>query len=451
MSRSPFLRLVRCCMLTAGVPVLTSCAGPTETPVSPNFARAAAGPAVTSADPSYGYQGDVLKTVTVTGSGFVNGAQASWERGGGADPKLQVSTQFVSSTQLVATITIAPDAAIDFYDVSVTNPDRKKGIGYSLFQVTQATVVAETTVLRNANSSGELVGMLAGSSGSQNVALYYSLGTGLVTLSTGAAAWAIDEAGKTISGNTNGGSSLPIRLWSLSGGSWLGGALPVDPTAAGGNGRGIASDPVTGTAAYIAGIESFVGKKGGGRRPRVWRLGIAGWERVLLPSVGTDGSDVVEEISQDGVAVGTSAGHAVVWTPDGAGGYTVAALPGVANSANGINSAGDIIVGAQNGGLSYYWTLQGVVWSAARSLPISCKSAVDVDDAGRIVANDCVKSSTQTLPAVFLPPYTGTPIWLGGLEKNSPPHVEAMSLANGWIAGQVTYKGATSGAYWKID
>jgi hypothetical protein len=52
---------------------------------------------------------------------------------------------------------------------------------------------------------------------------------------------------------------------------------------------------------------------------------------------------------------------------------------------------------------------------------------------------------------VFLPPYTGTPIWLGGLEKNSPPHVEAMSLANGWITGQATYKGTTSGVYWKID
>jgi hypothetical protein len=92
---------------------------------------------VTATDPTHGGQGQINEAVTITGSGFKAGAKASWQRGGVTDPKVTVvSTQFVSSTQLVATITIAADAVLDLYDVAVLNSDRTKGIGNLLFQVT---------------------------------------------------------------------------------------------------------------------------------------------------------------------------------------------------------------------------------------------------------------------------------------------------------------------------
>jgi hypothetical protein len=389
--------------------------------------------------------------VTVTGSGFAPGAQAAWERGGVVDPKIQVlSTQYVSSTQLIATIAIASDAAIDFYDISVTNSDRKKGIGYSLFQVTQAIAVTGTTVLRGTNSNGELVGVLLGNGNNSNTAYYYNAGTATLTpLYNNGAAWAIDEAGTTITGNTNGGTDLPIPVWNLVGGAWAFGALPVGSTTTGGGARSITSDPVTGAAIFIGGLETIACKpncSSGGAV--IWRIGTAGWERVLLPSLGV-GQAYVEAVSTGGVAVGASGGHAAVWTPDGAGGYTVAALPGAATVAHGITSAGDLIVGGYYttaSGNAYWNRLPGGGWSAAQSLPLACGEIADVDDAGRIVANACPRTSKVTLPAVFVPPYGATaPIWLGGFMPNAPPVVEAMSRRNGWIVGQ-----ASVGVYWKI-
>jgi hypothetical protein len=97
---------------------------------------------VSAAAPSFGHQGDVAQQVTITGSGFAAGALAAWERNGVPDPKVTVlSTQFVSSSQVIATITIAPDAEISLYDISVTNTDRKKGIGTALYEVTTAELL----------------------------------------------------------------------------------------------------------------------------------------------------------------------------------------------------------------------------------------------------------------------------------------------------------------------
>jgi hypothetical protein len=91
---------------------------------------------VTATNPALGRQGQVNEAVTITGSGFKTGAKASWERNGTVDPKVTVvSTQFVSSTEIVATISIAVDAVVDLYDVAVLNSDRTKGIGNLLFKV----------------------------------------------------------------------------------------------------------------------------------------------------------------------------------------------------------------------------------------------------------------------------------------------------------------------------
>jgi hypothetical protein len=83
---------------------------------------------VTGAYPAEGVQGETL-TVRISGSGFVDGVVATWERDGLADPGITVRrTVFVSSTELDATIAIASDADVAGYDVAVSR-DRKKGIG----------------------------------------------------------------------------------------------------------------------------------------------------------------------------------------------------------------------------------------------------------------------------------------------------------------------------------
>ena len=79
------------------------------------------GVTVTAASPSFGKQGQTNEAVTITGSGFATDAQASWLRNGVVDTTITViSTQVVSSTTLIATITISPKSPVDFRDVRVT-------------------------------------------------------------------------------------------------------------------------------------------------------------------------------------------------------------------------------------------------------------------------------------------------------------------------------------------
>jgi len=106
-------------------------------------------PAVTSTTPSSGEQGEVQKTVVINGSGFAAGAIVAWERGGLADSHITVhSATVVSATRIDAVISIAPDADVTLYDVSVTNVslnERKKGIGTEVFAV-KVRVTGQTPV-----------------------------------------------------------------------------------------------------------------------------------------------------------------------------------------------------------------------------------------------------------------------------------------------------------------
>jgi hypothetical protein len=89
---------------------------------------------VTAAQPRESGRGETMK-VTITGSGFQQGDEAVWERDGSADDRVVVEhTEFVSSTQLIVTITVQSDAAIAGYDIAVDRP-RKRGIGTEAFYV----------------------------------------------------------------------------------------------------------------------------------------------------------------------------------------------------------------------------------------------------------------------------------------------------------------------------
>ena len=109
-------------------------------PTAPGMlaAKPPAGPKVTATNPSTGTQGQRL-AVSVLGSGFNSTAVASWERNGASDPGVTIhSTAYVSSTEVIADITIAEDAEIALYDVAVevlVDGTRKKGVGVEKFEV----------------------------------------------------------------------------------------------------------------------------------------------------------------------------------------------------------------------------------------------------------------------------------------------------------------------------
>lgn len=90
---------------------------------------------VTSTDPTYAFQGDSVLTVRVKGTGFAVGAHASWQINGDTTHVHEISTSFVSSTEVVATIKVDVDAPTALYDVVVTLVGGKKGVGAELFTV----------------------------------------------------------------------------------------------------------------------------------------------------------------------------------------------------------------------------------------------------------------------------------------------------------------------------
>ena len=101
---------------------------------------------VTAADPPTGEQGTINLNVLIKGKGFKNGAKAKFYKTGTTDPAgVNVkSTLYVSSTQLVANIDIADEAALALFDIEVRNADGRTGKGTELFSVTAKKVSACT-------------------------------------------------------------------------------------------------------------------------------------------------------------------------------------------------------------------------------------------------------------------------------------------------------------------
>ena len=117
------------------VAACTGCDG--GRPISPGItaSTAAADPTVTSTTPDSATQ-DTTLDVVVTGSSFDAGSAAQWAIAGIPSSKVRTNaTQFVNSRRLIANITIAVDADPVLYDVIVTTPGGKKGIGTELFAV----------------------------------------------------------------------------------------------------------------------------------------------------------------------------------------------------------------------------------------------------------------------------------------------------------------------------
>jgi hypothetical protein len=143
--------------------------------IHPVFAKSGGtGPTVKSTDPSRSEPGVTLN-VRVLGNGYSTGSRVDFGIAGIPSPKITTnSTTFVSSTELVANITIAADADLDSYDVIVITSEGKKGIGTEIFLVAYSvtdlgTASFTTSEARDVNPDGVIVGLL-GNSVSPNIA-----------------------------------------------------------------------------------------------------------------------------------------------------------------------------------------------------------------------------------------------------------------------------------------
>ena len=417
-----FVRATRTLGLVTVLSVWFGCADPVQAPVfptDPSLGKAPSGPSVSAAMPPYGRQGETGEQVTITGSGFAPGAVATWSRGGDTTKVIVRSTQVISSTQVVATIDIAPDADLAFYDIAITNPDRKKGIGTEMFEVTTGVSLGSLGGNTNANAvsdEGDVVGYTIVSNAQR--AFYWSESTSMVNLG-GTNALGIDAAGTTIVGNGSG----QALVWTGAGTNWTSAVLPLSAGATGGDATSVASDPVTGVATIIGGSESFPVKRGSYSQPRLWRWTGTSWQIVPLeaPFANISGtSSWVKSVNANGQATGAvrpggGDPQVVFWEADG----TATVLE--AGGAPGLNAAGTAIASFlyTNGGDGpryYSRSAVGEEWTGPGILPGGCWDVTGMDDAGRIIARGCpIPGSSRTTGGVFAPPYTSLPALLPGL------------------------------------
>src|SRR5437899_8724301 len=116
MRRTIGRRSARVAVLSLAAGTYLACTDAGRTPLgpidgAPSAAKSSSTITVSAANPSFGHQGQSGEAVTISGSGFAPGARASWQRNGLTDTTIAVlSTQYVSSTQLLATINISTAA-----------------------------------------------------------------------------------------------------------------------------------------------------------------------------------------------------------------------------------------------------------------------------------------------------------------------------------------------------
>lgn len=118
-------------LATVGLLVVILMAGTART--------AAQNVSVTAANPPSGQQDTIALVVKITGKNFAPGARSEFFKSGTTDPAGVTvrGTQFVTSTEVDATIDIAATASIASFDIKVTNTSGRSGKGSDLFNVVQ--------------------------------------------------------------------------------------------------------------------------------------------------------------------------------------------------------------------------------------------------------------------------------------------------------------------------
>ena len=211
-------------------------------PTAPGVQAARAGdndggsPTVSSVVPGSSERGVTLD-ITVNGSGFDSGSVARLERQGVPSAKITTnSTTYVTSTNLIANITIAADADTGKYDVGVTNLRGRKGVGVELFDVRYELV--DVGVIGGTWSKAMAIndrGQVVGTSCTQSCvshAFFWTERGGLEDLGTlpgftRSGAYSINNRGQVL-GNVRcpaadsgcGSGSSELVVWERFGGRW---------------------------------------------------------------------------------------------------------------------------------------------------------------------------------------------------------------------------------------
>jgi len=273
-------------MLAFGA-AITGCSDPTSTARATPLAGSAAARAaattsvtVTGTVPSQGPTETTLD-VTVNGSGFELGANATFPLNGVDDPRVHVnSTRYVSSSQVVANVTIAPDAPTVKYDVAVLNASGKKGIGSEMFTVVlKAEALAGGHYAYGVNSAGAAVGQSTtlGACGTNYLAIYWKVDGTQILLPTGThcagTAWAINKSGY-ISGQLFGPPGTALWIPQPDGSYAL---QDLGPTP-------------EGTLARNTGALNDAGEVLGwyNNAQIYWRTSTTGWTHMIAPPGATD-------------------------------------------------------------------------------------------------------------------------------------------------------------------
>ncbi|HEY6225026.1 MAG TPA: Ig-like domain-containing protein, partial [Gemmatimonadales bacterium] len=170
--------------------VLAACGEPTRPSVVAASSGGSGTVTVSAANPDSATQ-DTTLDVHVLGGGFDRGSTAQWEQGGVISPNVKTnSTKYVSSSELVANITIALSASTGSYDILVTTSKGKKGIGSELFTITlKHNDVATVTVTPATNS------VVAGASVQLKATAYNATGS---VLSKATFTWTTNNAAAAI-------------------------------------------------------------------------------------------------------------------------------------------------------------------------------------------------------------------------------------------------------------
>jgi hypothetical protein len=389
---------------------------------------------VTSASPPFGDQGTTVD-VHIFGSGFTSGAKATWLLHGVADDHVHTNgTTFVSASELVANITIASDASLDFWDVQVSLSSGKNGVGSECFEVTTAEQLGTTGGDANVSGISEQLQVV----GYASSAFVWDDGAGMVNLG-GGQVMAIDPAGYVAAGMS--GVWIPTAWVRQSASVWSPEPLPQLAHSVGARVQGAARAP-DGTL-LLAGLDdSALSTKPNApqyNRVVLWRRSGGTWatpQMYTLPAGSVRGSArAVNGLAQ--IVGQLDAGSTgAVWEDA----VTSTRLDGLPNA---INEQGTIIVGNRSGYPVYWWrdpathawNTTGVPLPAIAGATCGTGSANDVNSAGVIVGSSC-NTLGKAQATVWLldfsgavPVLVGTPAALPGLGTKKTTATDVSSAA----------------------
>lgn len=383
--------------------------------------------AVTSINPTSAFR-DVTLDVHLLGSGFEQGSRAVWALGTDtafATTKVKTnSTSFVNAGELVANITIQPDAPIGSYGMLVVTTSGKKSSGNVQFGVALSIELVDlgtgdNSLARGVNNQGQIVGDRGADPATVQAFLWDNdviTNLGVLPGMTYSYAFDINASGQVVGVSGTGTLDNPILqrgfIWTATGGiqalSTLG---------------GISSARAINDNGDIAGFSTVSGTNTQQGHAVVWRNGVVtdlqpasfandvgrafainnsgevvGWVYSRLQAFKWTATGVMVPL-EGGLPFGINdAGCVAGWSASGGvtAGYRICAgvsrnvgnCGGSGSRAWAINSGGDVAGDASNGGgqqAAFLWTETGGITCFPIPQGSDGAGATDVNDASWVV------------------------------------------------------------------